>query len=359
MDEPAAGDVTRYDTADGVLAGAGLRLERTVEGTRGRWRLELPAHAGGGSIERAGGPTVPGPIKSALTAALAGGRVLEPDPPKPSRRGGNPLAAALRAQHSEILAHDVALRLGGGDEDVHQLRVAMRRARAYLRAARPLLDAERTEPLREELGWAGGALGAPRDADVLVDRLSADAAGLDDADRTAFSPLPSASPGTGRRSAPGSSGRSPIRATSPPWSSSRTSPRCSRPARAGAAGEARARPGEQARTGRGARAGLGRRGAALAPHPDEARPLRVGADPLKRAPVRAARTGGAGHPRHTPGRRGRGGAAPPASARRRLARGRARRGPARRDPARPPRSCPPGAAGCVEKLRQSADAVAG
>ena len=43
--------------------------------------------------------------------------------------------------------------------------------RAVLRAARPLLDPDWSEPLRAELKWLGGSLGARRDLDVLVARL--------------------------------------------------------------------------------------------------------------------------------------------------------------------------------------------
>ena len=47
------------------------------------------------------------------------------------------------------------------------MRVATRRMRAILRAARPLLDPEWVRSLRAELGWLGGALGPVRDLDVL------------------------------------------------------------------------------------------------------------------------------------------------------------------------------------------------
>ncbi len=99
------------------------------------------------------------------------------------------LSAALREQHAETVRHDVALRLGGDHEDVHKLRVALRRSRAYLRAARPLLDAEWSEGLREELGWAGRELGAVRDLDVMLAGLRRQLEELDDEDRAAFRPL--------------------------------------------------------------------------------------------------------------------------------------------------------------------------
>jgi CHAD domain-containing protein len=51
------------------------------------------------------------------------------------------------------------------------MRVATRRLRSALATYRPLLDQQRTEPLRDELKWLGEVLGGPRDAEVLRDRL--------------------------------------------------------------------------------------------------------------------------------------------------------------------------------------------
>lgn len=99
------------------------------------------------------------------------------------------LGSALLAQHAQAVRHDVALRLGGDDEDVHKLRVALRRSRAYLRVARPLLDAEWSERLRDELGWVGRELGATRDLDVMLAGLRAELAQLDEPDQAVFKPL--------------------------------------------------------------------------------------------------------------------------------------------------------------------------
>jgi CHAD domain-containing protein len=93
-------------------------------------------------------------------------RALGP-PAEPATELGRAIAAQLRA----VLAHDVGLRLAPEEEDVHQLRVAMRRLRAYLRAARPLLDESWSEPLRAELQELGRTLGEARDLDVLIAHL--------------------------------------------------------------------------------------------------------------------------------------------------------------------------------------------
>jgi len=88
---------------------------------------------------------------------------------------GIALGLALGEQARRLLLHDPGVRLGSDPEDLHQLRVATRRLRAFLRAGRRLLQPEWSEPLRDEIGWLGGALGPARDLDVLIERLVADA----------------------------------------------------------------------------------------------------------------------------------------------------------------------------------------
>jgi CHAD domain-containing protein len=89
----------------------------------------------------------------------------------------------LRRRVKALLAYDPGTRLGGEIEDLHQMRVAIRRLRALLRAAGPLLNPEWTEPLRAELAWAGGLLGPARDLDVQVAYFQAEAATLKSRDR--------------------------------------------------------------------------------------------------------------------------------------------------------------------------------
>lgn len=82
--------------------------------------------------------------------------------------------ARLGKQLEAILANDPGVRLGGDDEHVHQMRVATRRARALLRAARPLYDGD-VDQLSGELKWLAGVLGDVRDLDVLIARLDGEA----------------------------------------------------------------------------------------------------------------------------------------------------------------------------------------
>jgi CHAD domain-containing protein len=91
---------------------------------------------------------------------------------------------AMLAEHlGRVAAHDPGTRLGQDPEELHQMRVATRRLRAMLRAARPMLDPEWVEPLRDELRWLGRALGPVRDLDVLREHLATEIASLDPADQ--------------------------------------------------------------------------------------------------------------------------------------------------------------------------------
>jgi CHAD domain-containing protein len=88
------------------------------------------------------------------------------------------IALALNEQHRRMLLHDPGTRLGADPEDLHQLRVATRRTRAFLRVVRPLVDRAWAESLRGELSWLGSALGPARDADVLLERMESEVSEL-------------------------------------------------------------------------------------------------------------------------------------------------------------------------------------
>src|SRR5579862_4302750 len=109
---------------------------------------------------------------------------LEGEPP-PDRKAPDVehLRFLLRRQLRELETWDPGVRLGGQAEDLHRFRVATRRARALIRASRPLVG-EQLAGLSNELKWLGGLLGPVRDLDVLIEhvrglepRLGADAAG--------------------------------------------------------------------------------------------------------------------------------------------------------------------------------------
>jgi CHAD domain-containing protein len=81
------------------------------------------------------------------------------------------LAAMLDAQVRAMLVADPAVRLGLGSEALHDFRVATRRMRALLRAAREGLDERWGDELRAELGWLAGETNDARDLDVLTEEL--------------------------------------------------------------------------------------------------------------------------------------------------------------------------------------------
>jgi CHAD domain-containing protein len=135
---------------------------------------------------RAAGARAAEPVPKVLHALGPAGR--EPPDlavPKLDKRSAlvTVVVAAVAAGHARLVEHDPDVRLGGDPEAVHQSRVATRRLRSDLRTLRPLLDQGRVRALRDELRWLGAALGTVRDSDVLLERLQADVAALDEPDQ--------------------------------------------------------------------------------------------------------------------------------------------------------------------------------
>lgn len=69
--------------------------------------------------------------------------------------------------------------VAGDPEGIHDLRVAIRRARSCLRTFRPLFAREQVEEVRRELEWMATLLGAARDPQVLATRVERRLDGLD------------------------------------------------------------------------------------------------------------------------------------------------------------------------------------
>ena len=92
--------------------------------------------------------------------------------PRPTRKG--PASAVvqlrLREQVDMIRAYDPLAR-HDAPHAVHKMRVAVRRLRNALASCRPVLVRGQTEPIRDELKWLAAALGEPRDAEVMRERL--------------------------------------------------------------------------------------------------------------------------------------------------------------------------------------------
>jgi len=107
----------------------------------------------------------------------------EPKPLDSSASALDHVLALLRVQLDAVRAHDPGTRLGTDPEELHQMRVAVRRLRAILKAARPMFEPETVEALRGELAWLGAALGVVRDVDVMREYLKAELATLEPVER--------------------------------------------------------------------------------------------------------------------------------------------------------------------------------
>ncbi|CCH88387.1 Putative Adenylate cyclase; putative CHAD domain [Modestobacter italicus] len=86
-------------------------------------------------------------------------------------RAGDVVLAHVREQVAQVRAQDLPVRLDAPDA-VHKMRVATRRLRSALTTFQPLFAKEVVKPLRGELKWLAGELGAARDAEVMRDRVA-------------------------------------------------------------------------------------------------------------------------------------------------------------------------------------------
>jgi CHAD domain-containing protein len=209
---------TYLDTPDRRLTRAGIPLRRRIERGKSIWEARI----GETTVSAPGGPAKPpAELQRVLAALLRGDEVVqvarlrrskndvvlldgqrvlasyddmdaaleaaleapsEETAPAKDAPAVEHVRAYLRAQLEAIERHDPAVRVGSDPEDLHKLRVAVRRSRAALREARALLGDEQGQKLRDELKWLGGRLGPARDLDVLIARLSSEVAELDGPD---------------------------------------------------------------------------------------------------------------------------------------------------------------------------------
>jgi CHAD domain-containing protein len=194
---------TYHDTADRRLTRANIVLRRRMENGVGIWEAEFGGHV----VSAPGGPAeLPDEIARALLAPLRGAAVVELarlrtedrvillegahmvrsyedeqealhdllDRSRGPRKRDPALThvhAYLAAQLVEVERTDPLVRMDPDPDAVHDLRVALRRTRAVLRAARDLFDPDWVDRLRDELKWLGGELGQVRDLDVLIAHL--------------------------------------------------------------------------------------------------------------------------------------------------------------------------------------------
>ncbi|HEV2686564.1 MAG TPA: CHAD domain-containing protein [Actinomycetota bacterium] len=103
----------------------------------------------------------------------------------PTLGAGDVAFAVMRAQFVAMLKREPGVRYGNDAEDLHQMRVAIRRVRAAMVVFEEALPA-RAPRLRQELGWLGSLLGAVRDLDVQLEQIGAWSAAAEPAEREAL-----------------------------------------------------------------------------------------------------------------------------------------------------------------------------
>jgi CHAD domain-containing protein len=103
----------------------------------------------------------------------------------PSLGVGDVAFAVMRAHVAAMVRREPGVRYGNDAEDLHQMRVAIRRVRAAMVVFEEALPA-RAPRLRQELGWLGSLLGAVRDLDVQLEQIGAWSAAAEPAEREAL-----------------------------------------------------------------------------------------------------------------------------------------------------------------------------
>jgi CHAD domain-containing protein len=172
-----------YDTVDRDLERLGMKVSRLPAEAGVVWRLQLPR---GEVVEEwepgTEGLTPPQSIAGLLEGVVAR-KPLIPAPPLSSDPGAIRLRGMLEAQRRSLLVHEPGARLGHDAENLHQHRVAARRARAFLRTTRRFVDPDWGRTLVEPLGRLGDATGPVRDLDVLLEHLADEVVTLPEPDR--------------------------------------------------------------------------------------------------------------------------------------------------------------------------------
>jgi CHAD domain-containing protein len=174
-----------YDTVERDLERLGMTLARLPSEAGVEWRLTLPR---GERVEAwepgTEGLSPPAEITRLIDSVTAG-KNLVPGPPLSSEPGALRLREMLEVQRVALLTHDPGVRLGDDPENLHQHRIAARKARAFLRTARAYLDPGWRRPLAAELELLAEATGPVRDLDVVLEHVRDELAHLDETEQAA------------------------------------------------------------------------------------------------------------------------------------------------------------------------------
>jgi CHAD domain-containing protein len=174
-----------YDTADRDLELVGMTLSRLPAEAGVVWRLCLPRGERVEEWEPGNVGLAPPDGVAQLIDAVVAGKPLVPAPPLSSDPGAVRLRELLEEQRQELLRNDPGVRIGEDLENLHQHRVAARRARAFLRATRASLDPAWRRSLTDRLRQLGLVTGPVRDLDVLLEHVESELSSVDGDDRVA------------------------------------------------------------------------------------------------------------------------------------------------------------------------------
>jgi CHAD domain-containing protein len=174
--------VHEYDTADRDLEQLGMTVARLPLEAGALWRLDLPRGERIEAWEPGNAGLRPPPEIMQLIGGVVAGKPLVPAPPVSSDPGAARLRSMILAQRQEMLVHEPGVRLGTDTENLHEHRVAARRTRAFVRAARDYVDPGWRREVADPLGDLGDVTGPVRDLDVLLDHIRTELDTIDEPD---------------------------------------------------------------------------------------------------------------------------------------------------------------------------------
>ena len=174
-----------YDTVERDLEHLGMTLSRLPSEAGVEWRLTLPRGERVEAWEPGTEGLSPPSEVMRLIGGVVAGKPLVPGPPLSREPGAARLHEMLEAQRIALLTHDPGVRLGDDPENLHQHRVAARRARTSLRVTRKYLDADWRRSLGAALRGLGEATGPVRDLDVVLVHLRDELERLDETEEAA------------------------------------------------------------------------------------------------------------------------------------------------------------------------------
>jgi CHAD domain-containing protein len=173
--EETAGEVALDETSTSVGGGERPTRLRRVEVEVSRdWARATHDLVGDLRATCALQPATLSKFEAGLLAAgvsVPGTPDLGPTQVSPGSSVGELAYAVLRRNLTSMLVHEPGTRLGEDPEELHDMRVATRRLRAGMSLFENALPV-RARHLRDELGWLGRELGAVRDLDVQLERIT-------------------------------------------------------------------------------------------------------------------------------------------------------------------------------------------